>query len=858
MRGASSSRPELEPRSPLREALGDALGPLSRLPWRKVFIATGWSLILAGALGVLGFALLVDHYSRDLPDVATLETGYAPAQVTRILARDGSLLADVFSERRTVVPFERIPDHLKSAFLAAEDAAFYQHQGLDYLGLVRALVINLRAGEVRQGGSTITQQVVKNVLLDHERSYRRKIRETILAYQIERRLSKEQILGVYMNHLYLGHGRYGVEEASRFYFGKHVEQLNVAESALIAGIVAAPERFSPRKNEALALVRRKYVLGQMRDKGFMTAEAYEAYVNQPIRLTPHPETESDLAPEIVSQVRRTLGALDPEGAKRGGFSVRTTLDPALQVAARSAVRQGLDDYLRRQKLAPPFTLEERRLWGALFRGTPRRHGIYVGTVVSRDDQKKTVDVQVGDVLGRVDLSREERYNPQHKKPSDFVGPKAALRVRVLDDPRDATPGAPVRLALELGPQAALVALDVGSHEVLAAVGSYEGLAGGLDRTVQAKRQPGSTFKPIFYSYALSTGEVTAATRFKFPAQKPATSDRDQEPPEAGTEYDVLSFRAGVAKSDNRVARAVFRRVGAKQVVDWARALGIQSHLGPDESLALGSYEVTPLEMAQAYLPFASAGRVGEAKFFTSIESGSGPLELPPKPPMRQVMEPSVAYLMTDILQSVVKQGTARKAASLGRPLAGKTGTTNRAKDAWFVGYSVDLVVAVWVGYDDALPLGWGESGATTALPIWMEFMKHASDGKQVTEFVRPSGIVTAEIDPRTGLLARYGQEDAEMEIFLEGTVPEETASEETAPEDADQTNEATGSEPDAAPGGPAEEDGQAVSAGPPPPDSLEPTESPNPPPGPRPDAGSDPRGTGAADPDRGGPEAPLF
>ncbi len=778
---------EQERRHPLREACADVIEQLSIFPWRRVVMGLFWVTALGVVLSVLAVVVLIQHYARDLPDVATLESGYAPPQVTRVLAHDGTLLADVFSERRTVVPFERIPDHVKSAFLAAEDAAFYQHRGLDYLGLLRALVVNLRAGEVRQGGSTITQQVVKNVLLDHERTYERKIRETILAYRIEKKLNKEQILGMYMNHIYLGHGRYGVEEASRFYFGKHVEEIDVGEAALIAGIVAAPERYSPRKSETLALARRKYVLGQMLDKGFMTREAYEAYVEAPIRLTPHPETESDLAPEVVSQAKRMLAEVAPGRARQGGFTVRTTIDPELQVIARRAVQEGLDDYFRRQKLAPPFTLEKRRLWGPLFEGMPRQHGIYTGRVVERDDEDGTIDVQVGQVLGRVDLRSEERFNPTHQRPTKFVGPQAALRVRVLDDPRDATGEAPVRLALELGPQAAMVVLDAENGDVLATVGSYEGVAGGLDRTVQARRQPGSAFKPIVYSYALSTGEVTAATRFRFPVEgaKEEAEDPRGDDGEEETEYEVLSFRRGVEKSDNRIARRVFRRVGPRRVVSWARALGIESRLLPDESLALGAYEVTPLELTSAYLPFASAGRVVEPRFFKSIESGEGPVDLPQRAPMRQVMEPAAAYLMTHILQGVIEKGTARRASSLNRPLAGKTGTTNQAKDAWFVGYSVDYVVGVWVGYDDALPLGWGESGATSALPIWMKFMESAHGGDPAVEFPRPVGIVTAEIDPETGLLARYGQEDAESEIFLEGTVPEDVAPRPEEPDEND-------------------------------------------------------------------------
>lgn len=795
-----------EEASPLTQALADVKAVLSRVPWRKVGVVSLWTLLGIGIVSAVVLVVFIRQMAQGLPDVQRLEHGYKPPEVTRILARDGTLLADVFSERRTVVPFERMPDHLKSAFLAAEDAGFYEHEGLDYLGLLRALAKNLAAGRVKQGGSTITQQVVKNVLLDHERSYKRKIRETILAYEIERTLSKDQILALYMNHLYLGHGRYGVEEAGVYYFGKHVQGLDPAESALLAGIISSPERYSPRKNEKLALERRAYVLAQMKAKGFMTAEAYAAYVDAPLKLSPVPETESDLAPEVVSLAKSVLEKKLGERARRGGFRVDTTIDPALQVAARKALRAGLDGYLKRQKLAPPYTLESRKLWGKPFTGTPVRHGVYVGRVVARDDAAGTIDVQVGTVVGRVSLTREERYNPTHLTPTNFVGDGAALRVRMLESPEraDAADAAPVALALELGPQAALVAIDPATGEVRALIGNYEALPGGLDRATSARRQPGSTFKPVFYGYALGTGAVTPATTFTFPAENAPARPADA-PADAPPAVDVLSLRQGVARSDNRVAREVFRTVGAENVVAFARALGITSRLEPDESLALGSYEVTPLELANAYVPFAAGGRLTEAKVIASIQDHGGPVDLGPTPPPRQVMKPEVAYLLTSLLESVVQEGTGKRALALGRPVAGKTGTTNKAKDAWFVGYSVDLVVAVWVGYDDAIPLGSSESGASAALPIWLEFMQAAHQGKPKVSFPRPPGIVELSIDPKTGLLARYDQTDAVTELFLAGTTPTETAAVDTEPS----PDEPEATDPDAA----SDRDGDLEPAG---------------------------------------------
>lgn len=741
---------------------------------QKVLLIVALCGLLGLILAVFSIVYVVDHYSAGLPDVKRLQNNYAPPQVTRVYARDGTVLSNIFSERRTVVPFSRVPDHVKSAFLAAEDARFFEHEGLNYLGLMRAMAVNLKRGEVRQGGSTITQQVVKNVLLDHERSYKRKIRETILAYRLEKTLSKEQILGMYLNHIYLGHGRYGVEEAGRYYFGKHVEELNVAEAALLSGIVAAPEHFSPRKDEKKALMRRDYVLAQMRDKGFMTGAVYDAAMKMPVRLAPVAETESDIAPELVLHAKRELTALFGDEAKRGGFAVHTTIDPALQVAARTALRKGLDDYLTRQKLKPPFTLQQRKLWGKIFEGTPRRYGIYTGQVVERNDKAGTIRVKVGTVEGVVHVYNETRYNATHIAPTEFVGPGAALRVQILDDPAAATAEQPVRMRLELGPQGALIALDPTTGHVLSAVGSYEALPGTLDRSFQTKRQPGSTFKPLVYSLALSNHQVTAATHFEFPLVEKIEVDGVKM--ERST-IQRLSLRQGVATSDNRVALDVYNRVGGQAAVSWAQKMGVTSKLGPTESLMLGAYEVSVAEMATAYGVFASGGVFRPAQFITKVESGAGPVPRDKQVPESRVMDAGVAFLMTDILTSVVEEGTATFARSLKRPLAGKTGTTNQAKDAWFVGFSTDVVVAVWVGFDDALPLGWGESGAKAALPIWTSFMQAAHEGKAATEFPRPSDIVDVELDPQSGLLARYGQEDTIREIFLRGTEPQDIAPE---------------------------------------------------------------------------------
>jgi penicillin-binding protein 1A len=737
----------------------------------KISALVALALVLAGVLGVV---LLIRHHESELPTLEKIRAGYQPPQVSRILARDGTVLASLFTERRTVVKFASVPNHVKLAFLAAEDAAFYQHQGLDYFGMLRALATNVRAGRARQGASTITQQVVKNVLLAPERTYERKIKETILARRLEQELSKDEIFALYLNQIYLGHGRYGVEEAARYYFGKKVGELDLAEAATLAGLVASPERFSPRRDMSQAQARRHYVLSQMFEKGFVTREVFEAAEERPLRLAPVSDGESELAPEVVEHVKGVLARAAGERAERGGFVIETSIDVGLQAAARKAVRSELDAYQARQKLLPPFTQPERKQWGPAFSGVPKQNKVYVARVVDVDDRAGTIDLRVGLALGRIDLRKEERYNPKRLAPSEFTREGAVLRVRLLAPAPD--PSSPAELALELGPEAALVALEPRSREVRALIGSYEALPGGLDRATKVHRQPGSAFKPIVYSYALHSRRLTLGSALLL--QRSAKDLKKKPPPGVepeATEYRIR-LRPALAISDNLAAQRVLSEAGGPNVVSWARGLGIESPLSPTPSLALGAYEVTVLELTAAFSSFAAAGEYRPPSIVQRIRDASGAeLSLPPHPPARQVLSAPEAYLVTSALMSVVQEGTAKRAAALGRPLAGKTGTTNQAKDAWFIGYSTDVVAGVWVGYDEALPLGAGESGAATALPVWIEFMRAAHVGKPAVDFPRPAGIVSVQIDSATGLLAAAGQEDAIEEHYLDGTAPTEVA-----------------------------------------------------------------------------------
>lgn len=726
-----------------------------------------WLWIGGGVLGVLAvsavvaISLVIAHYSEGLPSVEKLKSGYDPPQVSRIFAADGTLLSSVFRERRTVVLFEEIPDAAKLAFLAAEDARFYEHEGLNYLGILRALWANVRAGRTVQGGSTITQQVVKNILLDQQRTFRRKVREMILTRRLEQHLTKHEIFNLYLNHIYLGHGRYGIEEASRFYFGKHAAQIDAAEAALLAGLVASPERYSPRRAAARALARRKYVLEQMLAKGFVTPDYFARLVDAPLVLAPEVDAQSALSPEAVEIAKQVIGKVQGEQGNQGGYAVTTTIVPELQVAARKAIRDALSEYERRHKLHPPYTSRAIKAWGEPFEGKPAAHRVYVGVVRGSDDRTGRIDVRVGDVVGQLNLTEEDRYNPKRLPPSEFASEGSVLRVRMLEAPDGEH--AP-RLRLELGPQAALVAIDVRTRDVVALVGSYEALPGGLDRTRRARRQPGSAFKPIVFAHALHERLVTPASVLHLTRR--GRGMMSDEPPFR------ISVRSALAHSNNEAAELLLRASGPEQVVAFARELGIESKLGSDLSLALGAYEVTPIEMANAFATFASGGDYEEPRFIAELRSPSGELiPLPPRPERRRVLQPEEAYLITSLMQSVVQEGTGKQALAVEQAVAGKTGTTNDVKDAWFVGYSTEISVAVWVGFDDGLPLGDRESGTRTALPAFVDFMKSAHGGHPRAEFPRPTGILSASIDPKSGLLPRPDQAGV-LEVFIDGTVPE--------------------------------------------------------------------------------------
>lgn len=731
-------------------------------------------LVLLAGLGVSG---TLWYYGRDLPEVEALRE-YRPPQVTRVVDRDGELLGESWQERRTVVPIERVPRVLVLSVLAAEDADFYRHQGLDYPGLVRAVARGVTTGRFR-GTSTITQQVIKNLVLSPERSMTRKIRELLLARRLEQELTKDQILELYLNHVNFGHGRYGVQEASRYYFGKDVEELTLAEASMLAGIPQSPTHLSPRTHPEAARRRQRFVLDQLEQKRAeywpdLPLEEIAAAREAEVEIVPLPETDRT-APEVMALAQRVLRAqVGEEAARRGGYTIETTLDRDLQVAARAALRGGLEAIDQRQRLRAPIAAPRRP------RPLPSVERLEVGRtydaeVTGADDESGLLLLDVGGHAAAARAEDVARFNPDGLPPSRIAEQGARVRVSIEQLPSEDEPDEPARARMELGPQGAVVVIDPRTRDVLALVGGYDD-GPGFDRATQAVRQPGSTFKPFVYAAALRSRRYTPATLV---LDAPGVYD-DWRPSnyETWTFEGQLRLRDGLARSINQVAVRVMEDVTPPEVVQLAEACGIGTPLDPTLALALGASDVRPLELVNAYATFAAGGRFAPPRIITRIVGPDGSeIPLPEAAAPRDVMTAAEAYVLTSMLTSVVESGTARRARALRRPLAGKTGTSNDARDAWFVGYSPELVAGVWVGFDDRRPLGRRESGAQSALPIWIDLMRVATEGRPRVGFPVPSGVTTARIDPASGLLAYEGQSDAIDEVFLDGTVPTEVAPE---------------------------------------------------------------------------------
>ncbi|HLK88908.1 MAG TPA: PBP1A family penicillin-binding protein [Polyangia bacterium] len=812
-------------------------------PWKRALRIGGMVATLGLFAAIAVIVGLFSYYGSDpkLPDLSRLDT-YRPKQVTRILDRNGKAIGELGSEKRTVIPYEAIPKVLVNAVVSAEDADYFHHSGLNYRGMIRAFLEDVLRGRRAQGGSSITQQVVKNLVLSPERTMRRKVQEIILARQLTEKLSKEEVLALYLNQIYYGHGRYGCEEAARYFFGKSVRDINVAEAALLAGLPQSPERLSPRRHPEAAKTRQRYVLGQMAEHGYIDRATADRLAAEPIRLARESASARGVAAEAVDVVGAVLAEkLGESAATESGTTVTTTLDGHLQELARASLERGLEDLDARQGFRGPSghltgkPLDLRRyelvkahagglsdseiVEGIVTRVEPDPKNVKLGRLyvdagvrekgheamrpppvqgptlapARRPGQPRPKSASVPVVRvhwpsdealaaakegvreGVADLALEPRYGKGTKALAERFKPGDLVRVRYAPD-RPHAEGHPLPLALELGPQAAMVVLDPATHQILALVGGYDYHSGGFDRSLRANRQPGSAFKPIVYATAIEAKKITPATIINdapevYDLWKPQNYEKEEF-------RGPVRVRTALAESINTVAIRVLSDVGIDQVRAVAARVGITSPIAPDVglSLALGSLTVTPLELANAYAAFADGGQAAKVDR-ASLVSAIGDQKVAP-PQLSPGLPPEVAYVMVSLMRSVIDEGTARSAVAgkLHRPVAGKTGTSNGQRDAWFVGFTPDLLAAVWVGFDDMKKLGRGEAGGKTAAPIWADFMAKATAGKPTKDFAQPPGVVVQRIDKATGLLAAPGQESGTLdEVFLDGTAPTQQA-----------------------------------------------------------------------------------
>jgi len=730
--------------------------------------------VLAIFLGALSGIFLA--YEKDLPQVSTLEN-FEPNIITQVYTADGKLLGEFAIERRVVVGFKDIPPVLRNAIVAVEDADFWKHLGVNPWRIPGALMANLRAGKRTQGSSTLTMQLVRQpgLFLTPEKTYERKIKEAILAFELEKQFTKEEIFTYYCNQVYFGHGNYGVEAASEFLFSKPIKDLTLAEAALLAGLPQSPARLSPVEHPDRALQRRNHVLQRMLEEKYISEEEAQRAQAEPLHLNLRRDPAS-IAPYFLEEVRKYLEkAYGSQRIYQGGLRVYTTLDSSMQTAANTAVHDWLRVMDRRSRgFVPPTesVLKDGKFPDRLHLDdweAPIVAGDVVRGVVLASERQIAV-VRIGEYEARVGLA--EMAWTRRTSVSEVLKPGtiAPFRINALPEPG----GKDLRVTLEQEPevQGSLLALEPRTGAVRAMVGGYDFERSKFNRATQAWRQVGSAFKPFVYAAAIEKAGYTAATMIvdapvSFPDNNgvwtPHNFDFKFEGP--------IPLRHALEESRNVPAVKTLEAVGIKTAIDYAHKLGLTGELPPYLPLALGAGEATLLEMTSAYSAFGNEGLRMKPYTITRITDRDGNVIEEARPGARDAIRADTAYLMTSLLKGVIERGTAVRARSLKRPIAGKTGTTNDFTDAWFLGYEPALAAGVWVGYDDKRKtLGDHEEGAKAALPMWMDFWARVMKDKPVQDFPIPGNIVFLPVDVE-GRLAEPGAPGAYMEAFIAGTEP---------------------------------------------------------------------------------------
>ena len=763
--------------------------------------------IISFVLFILSGVSLFLYYSHQLPDYRPLKERNLNAN-SIVYSEEDEVVGKFLLENRIPIPYERFPKPMIQAFVAAEDAEFFQHKGIDYKGIVRALLKNLIAGRIVQGGSTITQQVTKTFFLTPKRSLLRKLKEVAYAFGLEHNLTKEEILSLYLNNIYLGNGAYGVEAASESYFNKRVEQLNLAEIAMVAGLVKAPSRYSPINNFNRAKSRQAYVLGRMTELGFIHQDQKDRALRTPIKLQSRDSAYFSKAPYFTEfirhQVERKYGK---EKLYQEGLRIYTTLDLSFQRAAQRAVETGLRELDKRQgfrgpirTLSPSEVKALSKKKGSLSPLAP--HEIHEAVIVSKDDAKKSYGIWVDDRKGLLPYSEmawalnvkpTPTFKPgKVKDPSDLLHPGDMVQVKVKETAKKDQP--PI-FTLEQDPQVqgALLCIDPKTGYVKAMVGGRDFSESQFNRAVSSRRQPGSAFKPLIYAAAIEKGYTPSTVLMDSPIEY---SDHDGGNYWAPKNYDKsymgpITFRNALAHSRNVVTVKILEDIGMGHALKFIKKLGIESPVKRNLSIALGTADVSMLELVSAFGIFANGGERVKPIFIRKIATMKGEVleendpyiefeekeekeeeEEHPRqasPPLKErVISPQHSFLMTHLMEGVVQHGTGQRAKVLGRPVAGKTGTSSDYSDAWFIGYSPSLLAAVWVGYDDKTSIGKNETGARAALPIWISFMESALRDTPAEKFKVPQGITLVKVDLETGLPATGDGKETIWEAFSDG------------------------------------------------------------------------------------------
>jgi penicillin-binding protein 1A len=773
----------------------------------RYFLIVGIGFVVVAMAAAGGVVALFYYYGRDLPDYKQL-ADYDPPVVTRIHAADGQMIAEYATEKRVFVPLKAMPRLVINAFLSAEDKNFYQHFGLDPLGVLSALAKNvMHLGEDRRlvGASTITQQVAKNFLLTNEVSFARKVKEAILAIRIERAYSKDRILELYLNQIYLGAGSYGVAAAALDYFNKSLNELDVAEAAYLAALPKAPNNYNPVRNHEAAIGRRNWVISQMRLNDFIDAALAVTAMQEPLVTRSRQAVQVVQADYFVEDVRRWL--LDQYGEKglyRGGLSVRTTLDPKMQAIGERALREGLIAYDRRHGYRGPITnLKLGENW-AIQLGTIPRPPVppewRLGIVLKAGDKQAEIGV-AGEGTGTIPLAelmwakrsnQERRLGPAVRKASDVLTPGDVILVERLEEATQRLYGLRQIPAVEGG----LVALDAHTGRVFALTGGFAYGLSEFNRATQASRQPGSSFKPFVYLAALDHGFTPASIIVDAPVVLDQGPGLPKWRPENYTDdyAGPRTLRYGLEQSRNLMTVQLAAEIGMPTIVDYARRFGVVDDMPPYFSMALGAGETTLIRMAAAYASFVNGGKRVVPALIERIEDKTGaaiyrrdtrpcdgctvpfdadhrePPQLPD--PREQIADPRSVYQIVSMLEGVVRRGTAKiTLSSIARPVAGKTGTTNDFMDAWFVGFTPDLVVAAFIGFDKPLSLGKGETGGRVAAPVFRQFVEQALKDQPPVPFRVPPGIRFVRINAVTGEFVKPGDQQIIVEAFQTGTEP---------------------------------------------------------------------------------------